>query len=565
MELLCPWEPAKFFIFSSNVPKLLYYSHFIAILAALIFSLILFSKRKDSLVIKIFLFNVTAFIAWSVIDVLLWASNRADLVLFYWNLQLLLETFIYSSALYFSYIFIRKKDLNTPSKIYVVLSMLPIILLLPTNLLLPGIDISYCDAIESKFLIYYIYTYEIILSLFVVFFAIRQIYKSPERRKEIILFAIGIIIYLITFSSGNIIGSFTEDWVLAQVGLFGMPIFIAFLTYSIVKFNLFNIKLISSQALVGTIWLLTLAILFVRKIENVRVIVVFTLCLFTVLGYQLIKSVKREIEIREKIEKLALDLKSANTKLEELNQQKTEFISFASHQLRGPLTSIKGYASLILEGDFGKLTDDIKGAVNTIYQSTQSLVTIVGDYLDVSRIELGRMKYDFKKFDFRNLVKTVVTEFEPNIKNSTLSFDFKDSPGHTLVYGDEGKIKQVISNLIDNSMKYTKKGGLTVELIPMNNKVRFVVSDTGVGISPEVMPNLFEKFSRAPDASKTNILGTGLGLFVAKKMIEAHKGKIWAESEGKDKGSKFIIELDTTEVDTVDKIPESAKNFAKDL
>jgi signal transduction histidine kinase len=237
-------------------------------------------------------------------------------------------------------------------------------------------------------------------------------------------------------------------------------------------------------------------------------------------------------------------LANANIRLQELDQQKTEFISLATHQIRGPLGAIKGHASLALEGDYGPLADGPKKAFETIIHAAQGLVVVVNDYLDVSRIEQGKMKYDFSDFDLKDLAKEVVNEFLPTLAHKQLTLDLScDQILQFPVHADRGKIKQVLGNLIDNSIKYTPEGHIRVCVEKKGDKVLFSVKDNGVGIKPEVLPNLFVKFSRAPDASKTNILGTGLGLFVAKKMIEAHKGRIWAESEGAGKGSQFYVEL----------------------
>jgi signal transduction histidine kinase len=521
------------------VPTLLYYSHFVAVLAAIVFFIVLFGQRKNSLAVKLFLFDVVVFTVWTIIDVLLWASNRADIVMFYWSIQVLLEIFIFSTAFYFAYTFITKKDMSFLSKLFTVGLMLPIIFLLPTDKLLPAIDIAYCNAIESTLLFYYVYAFEILGSLFILFFAIKEVIKSPQRRKEITLFTSGILIYLLAFSSGNIIGSITENWALAQIGLLGMPIFIALLAYSVVKFRIFNSKLISSQALVATIWLLTLAILFIRKIENVRVVVVFTLVLFTVLGYQLVRSVKREIAAREQLE-------TANTRLRELDVQKTEFISFATHQLRSPLTSIKGNTSLILEGDTGPVPEQMKGILEVIYTSIKTMGNIVEDYLNMSRLELGTMKYSMVDMDFKDLLHDVVNEQKVNIEAKGLAYSLSVDEGQAFkVKADPDKFKQVIMNTIDNSIKYTPSGSLSISLSKDNAKkvVRLRIADTGVGIKAEVMPKLFRKFSRAPDASAANIHGTGLGLFIAKEMMNAHHGRIWAESEGEGKGSQFYVEM----------------------
>lgn len=534
---LCPWESPLYLIFSSNVPTLLYYSHLVAILAALVFSMLISTKIRENLSARVFISTMALFIAWTAIDVFLWASNRPDIVLLYWSVQILFELLIYTGSIYLAYVFIRKKDPSFNAQIGFGVLLLPIVLLLPTQHLLSGIDVSFCNAIESSFVIFYTYVFEILVTFAILFITFQELQKKTDRSKEIAFFSAGLIVFLVAFSSGNIVGSLTEDWAIAQIGLFGMPIFIAFLAYTVVKFKTFNIKLIATQALVSSMWLLTFAILFIRRIENVRIVVIFTLALFTVLGYQLIQSVRREIEAKEQLAR-------ANARLKELDKQKTEFVSFATHQLRSPLASMKGYASLMLEGDMGALSNEARGAVQTIYESARTLTNVVDDYLNISRIELGTMKYDMKKIDFRDLLNEVVAEQKPNIeaKGLSITVEMNRTEPHPINV-DPDKFKQVVMNVIDNSVKYTPQGSLTVSLSRANGKVRCTVSDSGVGIDPRVIPKLFQKFSRAPDAGEANIHGTGLGLFIARQIIEAHQGRIWAESPGVGKGSRFIIEL----------------------
>jgi signal transduction histidine kinase len=317
--------------------------------------------------------------------------------------------------------------------------------------------------------------------------------------------------------------------------------------YAILRHQLFDVKIIATQVLTFILWVTILVrMLFAESAREQwanGILFVFAI----ILGLFLIKSVKKEVEQREKIEQLAKDLEASNVHLQELDQQKSEFVSLASHQLRGPLTAVKGYASMLLDGDFGPVEGETKDAISKIYASTNDLVILVGDYLDVSRIEQGRMQYDFSTFDMRDLAATVVTELRPNIEHAKLSIDFDyDMKGDYRVNADQGKIKQVIGNLIDNAVKYTPHGSIHVWLThSAPNKILLSISDTGVGIHPDVLPRLFEKFTRAPDASKTNIMGTGLGLYVAKKMIEAHHGRVWAESAGVGKGSSFFIELES--------------------
>ncbi|PIT96742.1 hypothetical protein COT82_01700, partial [Candidatus Campbellbacteria bacterium CG10_big_fil_rev_8_21_14_0_10_35_52] len=257
----------------------------------------------------------------------------------------------------------------------------------------------------------------------------------------------------------------------------------------------------------------------------------------------------KEVNAREQIGKLAKNLEQANIHLKELDKLKSEFVSFATHQIRAPLTAIKGYISLIQEGSYGDVSEKVRGALDKIYQSSNGLALVVGDYLNISRIEIGTMKYNFLKSDFEKLVSEILEELKPTVKKTGLKFivNIDDSKKYKANI-DISKMKQVIINLIDNAVKYTKKGSVTISLSKdeKRNKLLLQISDTGIGISKESMQKLFSKFVRAKNASDTNTQGTGLGLYLAKQMMLAHKGgKLWAESEGEGKGSTFFVELNS--------------------
>jgi signal transduction histidine kinase len=193
------------------------------------------------------------------------------------------------------------------------------------------------------------------------------------------------------------------------------------------------------------------------------------------------------------------------------------------------------------------LDAEVRNGVLRISDSANTLVNIVNDYLNISRIELGAMKYAFETIDLQNLIEDVVAELKPNIDKSGVKFTFTSEHGVDFrTTADKDKLKQVFLNIIDNSLKYTPKGSIFAHLAidKIKRKFIFTIKDTGVGIAPETLPHLFQKFSRAENASKTNIRGTGLGLYVAKEMIEAHHGTIRAESRGEGQGSTFFVELE---------------------
>lgn len=320
------------------------------------------------------------------------------------------------------------------------------------------------------------------------------------------------------------------------------------MVYGVIRYKLLSTKVISAQLFSTALGLTTLFNLLRSTSEEDVLINLLILALAIIFGLLLVNSVNKEVESRQRIQLLATDLEKANIRLTDLDRQKSEFVSFATHQLRAPLTAMKGYASLILEGDLGSIPDEAKKAVSRIFDSANTLASIVDDYLNITRIELGTMKYAFETIYLKTLIEDVIGELKPTIEHAKAAFSFMADPegNNYRITADRDKLKQVISNLIDNSLKYTPSGSVkaTLSYDRLRHKFLFRLVDTGIGIAPETLPHLFQKFSRARNANRTNIKGTGLGLFVAREIVEAHHGTIRAESAGEGKGSVFVVELD---------------------
>ena len=248
--------------------------------------------------------------------------------------------------------------------------------------------------------------------------------------------------------------------------------------------------------------------------------------------------------LQKEVDRQTKTLKDANIRLKQLDVAKSEFISLASHQLRTPLTIIKGYVSMILEETWGKVEGKQKEQLEKIYSSNERLIKLVEDLLTVSRIESGRLEFDFELVSLENMIDSIVKEFSQMAENKGLYLKFiKPKGDFPKIKIDSLKIRQVIQNLIDNALHYTEKGGVTISLKFKKDKILFSIKDTGIGVSPDEEVVLFEKFSRGKDVGKINTEGTGLGLYLSAKMIQAHNGKIWVKSEGKNKGSTFYFEL----------------------
>ncbi len=354
----------------------------------------------------------------------------------------------------------------------------------------------------------------------------------------------------------NLIFPYVGNYQYIWIGPLFTLLMVVSIAYAVAKHHLFDIKVVATELLTFGLWFFILVRTLIAETPKEQLINGALLFVTVIFGILLIRGVLKEVETREKIQKLATDLEktnkdlgNANERLKELDQLKTEFVSLATHQIRGPLTAIRGYTSLILDGDFGHVSDALKDPLDKIMSSSKHLITTVQDFLDISRIEQGRMKYDMATFDLRTMAEEAVGELKPNVEKAGLKITFKaDKGAHYLVNGDIGKLRQVVQNLVDNAQKYTKEGTITVSLTKSSDhkKVILSVSDTGVGIDKETIPKLFQKFTRAKDANKTNVLGTGLGLYVAREMIKAHNGRIWVESEGVGKGSTFFIELEAS-------------------
>jgi signal transduction histidine kinase len=248
-------------------------------------------------------------------------------------------------------------------------------------------------------------------------------------------------------------------------------------------------------------------------------------------------------KLKKEVEKATHDLRIANEHLKQLDRAKTEFISITSHQLRTPLTGIKGYLSMFLEGDFGKLKKEQETVMLDVFNNSNRLVRLVNIFLNVSRIESGRLKLQKSKFNLSELVDEISRELKLEADKKKLKLEVIKSKEKLEVFADRDKVADVVLNLIDNAIKYTEKGTVKASIILNKGKARVEVKDSGVGISPEEAKELFNKFVRGKKIAQINTSGTGLGLFIAKKIIELHGGKIWVESKGEGKGSTFMFEI----------------------
>lgn len=240
-------------------------------------------------------------------------------------------------------------------------------------------------------------------------------------------------------------------------------------------------------------------------------------------------------------------LRAANQQLMHLDEMKNEFISIASHELRTPMTSIKGYISMILNGDAGELTDETQEFLEEAYRSNEQMIKLVNDMLDVSRIERGQLEFEFQDVDASKVISEAYTRMKPMADDDKDTMIFEDNlPKDTKVLVDSSRLQQVIQNLLENAIKFTEEGEIKLMANKIDNMVEIRVKDNGIGISKEDQKKLFQKFYQVRSGLSRPKGGTGLGLYITKNIIEGMGGNIWMESE-EGKGATFIFTVPLSE------------------
>ena len=435
--------------------------------------------------------------------------------------------------------------------------------------------------------------------------------KDKELNNQIRYTLIGIILAFIGGSTNYFMWYGIN---IPPVGNIIGPVWVLLVGYAIIKYNLFNIKIIITE--IG-LYLLNIAIVidlvFAKTLSEILIRGTFLLTSIS-LSFLTISSVKKEVAQREDMAKLADQLKEANRKLEELDKMKTEFISVASHELLTPISAIEGYLSMILDEKLVKVEDPkALQYMDSIYKSAKRLARLVTDLLNVSRIEEGRLLVQKAEINALDLINQVIAELKFKAEDAKIQIETDFPPDVNVnIYADSDKIKEVIINVTGNAIKYTPEGGKIkigyftlpssevekrFEIMEKNiqehnqgpvdeslqkavdqrlrqivgeNQFVIYVKDSGIGLKHDDLSRLFKKFSRVGEWSTWQVQGTGLGLYISKALIEMHHGRIWAESEGENKGSEFFFSLpllvDKNKVEEIDKqVPqaENAKPLAK--
>jgi signal transduction histidine kinase len=544
--MICYLYPKPIFLlFSHDVPALLYYAQIPATVIALLLGFYIFWSGKEFLLNRLLFLIAILFSLWTLTTLIVWAGNDGGLMAFIWPFYNVILGFIAIFCIYFIYVFLAKNDVGSRLKIIFLTLLAPIVILAPTYLNVSGFNITNCDAFDFESLPLKIYTSSLgfLAMVWVLILLVRKYRISDSSfKKQIILMGAGIELFLFSFFGMEFLATYLTrigllpNSGLELYGLFGMVIFMIYISILIVRFKAFNGKLFATQVLV---WALIILIgsefFFTQNTLNI-ILIAITLVVSAGLGLAIIRSVKIEIQQKE-------ELATKDIYLENLLKQRESMVHLVTHKVKGSFTRTKFLFAGMLDGTFGEISPEIKKRAEQGLEFDNGGLETVDLVLNVANMQNGTIKYDMKPTDFKGVVEETVSEKKVGAEAKGLKIETDIKDGTYNILGDSFWLKEAVHNLIENSIKYTGEGKITVGLEGEEGKVLFSVKDTGMGITDEDKKNLFTEGGRGKDSVKVNVDSTGYGLFTVKLVVEAHKGRVWAESEGAGKGSQFYIEL----------------------
>jgi signal transduction histidine kinase/DNA-binding response OmpR family regulator len=235
--------------------------------------------------------------------------------------------------------------------------------------------------------------------------------------------------------------------------------------------------------------------------------------------------------LEEKVSQRTSELQAANQELARANKLKSEFLANVSHELRTPLSAIIGFSQILLDGIDGPVTEEQHQDISQVNKSGQSLLALINQILDLSKIEAGKMDLTLERVDLPGLVTSVLESISPLAQEKGLRIDTRFGPGLPAVEADPGRLKQILINLLSNAVKFTERGHIEIQAQSSGRMVRIAVKDTGIGISAEAQRVIFEEFVQGDGSSTRRHGGTGLGLSIVRKLVEMHGGAITVVSE----------------------------------
>ncbi|OHB03506.1 MAG: hypothetical protein A3B03_00565 [Candidatus Zambryskibacteria bacterium RIFCSPLOWO2_01_FULL_42_41] len=518
-----------------------YYSHLIPVSIAILLGLFVLFKSKFSLLSKLFFLFILGFCLWLIGDVIIWTNNDYYLITALWSPLDYINIFFYLFAVYFFAVLIRGRDIENWQKVLLFAVSLPAWWLTITGQSIVDFYQPACEATNNEFLTNYKFWVEVAVLGYIMLYGLFAFIKSDKaKRKQIALVGVALTLFLAIFASTEYIASVTGVYETNLYSLFVLPVFLAMIIFSITNLKIFAFKTFGTQLLIYVLLIMVGSQFFFLQDATYRALTLVTFGLSLFLGVVLVRNIRKE-------EQLSLALEVAN-------EGQANLLHIINHQIKGYLAKARNiFSELMSDSDYGPMPEPAKPMLDEGFKSLSEGVDFVEDFLHASNIEKGSYTYNMEPLDFKALVVETVEKQRQAATDKGLTFEFNTQEGDYGTKGDKTQLSQAVRNLIDNSIKYTPKGTINLQLTTNNppsqsfggasKKILLKIKDTGVGISDELKPKLFTKGGRDKDSLKVNVNSTGFGLSFVKGVVEAHKGRVWAESSGVNKGSTFYLEL----------------------
>ncbi len=508
------------------------YSHLIPVSIALLLGIFVLVKSKFSFLANLFFLFIFGFSLWLIGDIPLWgAFGTYNLVTSIWSSMDLINIIFYLFGAYFFAVLVRNKDITIWEKIIFLAAALPAVWITYTGNSIADFYQPFCEATNNEWLTNYkLYTEVAVIAYIMIVTGIHLVRGKSSDRKQIVVVSLALIIFLTIFASTEYIASITGVYEINLYSLFVLPIFLALIIFSITNLRIFAYKSFGMQLLIYILLILVGSQFFFLESVTNKLLTILTFILSLFLGLVLARNIRKE-------EQMAVQLQIANEGQETL-------IHFMNHQIKGYLSKARSiFAELETDEEYGPFKPEALGMLKEGDSSLKEGIEFVQDILKASNIEKGTMAYNMESLDFKEIVNEMAEDQRKGAEAKRLKYSISIESGDYELRGDKNQLKEAVRNLINNSINYTPSGSIDINLVKIENKVHFTVKDTGVGLSEAVKPKLFTKGGRDKNSQSINVNSTGFGLSIVKGIVDAHHGRVWAESEGPGKGSTFTMEL----------------------
>lgn len=529
----------------SIAPPLLYYAYIPIVLFSLWMAVRFYAnnKRDKSVILFSAISLSLAFLVLS--NLLSWIAAPVWLVTLSWQLWGISNMLLPLFTFLFVFNLVYGRPLNNSLKYILYVLLIPVLVTLPTKLNVYDFDYESCEGVVTNLTALYVYSYQalIILGLcYLLFKSVFKVFSSFPEKKKLVLVSSSAILFIVFFMATAMFGDYISDYRIELIAPIGAVLFLVGVSYFAIDNNKFNANVLGAEMLVVVLFIIMGSIMLVGDINYVHSVTSASLIFVTLIGYYLIKSVKKEIEQRKEIEELVTRLRSVNKVL--------------SHDVKGALGKHAMLFRALADGDFGPVSDQARVFVEQSAKDATKLVDAI-----MVMLQSGHdLTFHPSKFDIGILVRDIVESSKTEAEKKGLVLNLKvDDTSSLMVDLDQSYIKMhVVQNLISNAINYTLQGNIDVYIGKASeSRIMFSVKDSGIGISKSDAPKMFSEGGHGEHSAEVNVHSTGYGLFSAKRVVDACGGKIWFESEGiPGKGTIFCVELPLVVQTTEEKLAE---------